>query len=162
MNTDGSASEQLGVASGGGIVRDERGNWVIGFARNIGRASSFTAELWPLRDGFSICLARNFLTLEVEMDAKILVDMLTDTNNVNIAICPLVDDCRHLASQFLQVRFKRCYREANRCADSLARVGSQQSPDFLLFYSPSVGVELVFDSDFHGLYYNRRCPDVTP
>ena len=101
MNTDGSASEQLGVAGGGGIVRDEKGNWVIGFARNIGRASSFTAELWPLRDGFSICLARNFLTLEVEMDAKILVDMLTDTNNVNIAICPLVDDCRHLASQFL-------------------------------------------------------------
>ena len=60
------------------------------------------------------------------------------------------------------MRFKRCYREANRCVDSLARVGSQQRSDFLLFYSPSVGVELVFDSDFHGLYYNRRCPDVTP
>ena len=96
------------------------------------------------------------------MDAKILVDMLTDTNNVNIAICPLVDDCRHLASQFLQVRFKHCYCEANRCADSLARVGSQQSPDFLLFYSPLVGVELVFNLDFNGLYYNRHCPDVTP
>ena len=125
MNTHGSTSEQLGVAGGGGIMRDERGNWVIGFARNIRRASSFTAELWALRDGFSICLARNFLMLEVEMNAKILVDMLIDTNNVNIAICPLVDDCRHLASQFLQVRFKHCYREANRCADSLARVGSQ-------------------------------------
>ena len=60
------------------------------------------------------------------------------------------------------MRFKHCYREANRCADNLARVGSQQSPDFLLFYSPHVGVELVFNSDFNGLYYNRRCPYVTP
>lgn len=55
-------------------MKDERGNWVIGFARNIGRASSFTAELWTLHDGLSICLARNFVMLEVEMDAKTIVD----------------------------------------------------------------------------------------
>ncbi|KAK9998044.1 hypothetical protein SO802_017647 [Lithocarpus litseifolius] len=162
LNTDGLALEQLGVAGGGGVLRDERGDWVIGFARNIGRASSFTAELWALRDGLSICLVENFLKVEVEMDAKILVNMLTDSSNVNVAICPLVDDCRHLASQLLQVRFKHCYREANRCADSLAWVGSQQSPDFLLFNSPPVGVELVFNLDFNGWYYNRCCPDVSP
>ena len=101
LNTDGSASETLGVAGGGGVVRDERGNWVIGSARNTGRASSFTAELWALRDGLSICFARNFLMVEVEMDAKAIVDMLTSSSNANLANSPLVYDCRQLASQLL-------------------------------------------------------------
>lgn len=34
----------------GGVVRDEHGGWVAGFARHIGSTSSFVTELWGLRD----------------------------------------------------------------------------------------------------------------
>lgn len=50
LNMDGSSIGNLGMAGGGGVIRDEEGNWVIGYARKIGSANSFQAELWALRD----------------------------------------------------------------------------------------------------------------
>ena len=51
LNTNGSVGSNSGLAGGGGLVRDENGNWVKGFARRIGNTSSYFAELWALRDG---------------------------------------------------------------------------------------------------------------
>ena len=51
LNIDGSTGSNSGPAGGGGLVRDENGNWVKGFARRIGNTSSYLAELWALRDG---------------------------------------------------------------------------------------------------------------
>ena len=51
LNTDGSAGSNSGPAGGGGLLRDENGNWVKGFARKIGNTSSYLAELWALQDG---------------------------------------------------------------------------------------------------------------
>ena len=45
LNTDGASMGNTGLASGGSLLRDENGSWVGGFARKIGVASSFTAEL---------------------------------------------------------------------------------------------------------------------
>ena len=36
LNTNEASLDNSGVAGCGGIVRDERGNWVAGFARRIG------------------------------------------------------------------------------------------------------------------------------
>ncbi|KAK9985577.1 hypothetical protein SO802_030528 [Lithocarpus litseifolius] len=41
LNTDGSAASNIGTAGGGGLIRDENGDWVTGFAR---MATSFLAE----------------------------------------------------------------------------------------------------------------------
>ena len=70
LNTDGSSLGNLGLAGGGGIIRDEEGNWIVGFARNIGITNNFQAELWGLRDGLTLCVERNFSAVEVELDAR--------------------------------------------------------------------------------------------
>ena len=70
LNTDGSSLGNLGLAGGGGVIRDEEGNWIVGFARNIGITTSFQAELWGLRDGLTLCVERNFSAVEVELDAR--------------------------------------------------------------------------------------------
>ncbi|XP_075634762.1 uncharacterized protein LOC142607222 [Castanea sativa] len=49
---------------------------------------------------------------------------------------------RQPAKRIPQVRFKHCYREANRCDDKLARMGGQQSIDFTVYDCPLV--EIVF------------------
>ena len=36
LNMDGSFVGNLGLVGGGGVIRDETGNWVVGFSRNIG------------------------------------------------------------------------------------------------------------------------------
>ena len=62
--------DSLRLVGGGGVVRDDQGNWVIGFARKIGLVNSFLAELWSLRDGLFLCVQAQIQALIVEMDAK--------------------------------------------------------------------------------------------
>ena len=87
-----------GLAGGGGVIRDEIGNWVVGFSRRIGVTSSFEAELWALRDGLIIYVDKKFQAIEVEIDAKAIIDILQKANQANPIISPLLDDCKQLAS----------------------------------------------------------------
>ena len=48
LNTDGASMGNPGLAGGGGLLRDEDGSWIGGFARKIGISSSFTTELWAI------------------------------------------------------------------------------------------------------------------
>ena len=106
LNTDGSSLGNPGSAGGGGVLRDEMGSWVLGFSRNIGVTSSFEAELWVLRDGLSICVEKNYSALEVELDAKAIIDILLTPSQANSYVSPLLEDCRHLASQIPRIQFK--------------------------------------------------------
>ena len=76
LNTDGAAEGNPGLASCGGLLRDDHGNWIVGFARRIGTSTSFVAELWGLRDGLSLCNNLNIPSLIVELNAKAIVDIL--------------------------------------------------------------------------------------
>ena len=108
----------------GGIIGDERGQWIMGFSKRIGVANSFIAELWGLRDGLHLCCCRDFDSLEVEIDAKAILDALLNPEYVNNIVSPLLDDCRMLTTRFHRIYFKHCYREANQYADKLAGLGA--------------------------------------
>ncbi|KAK9994127.1 hypothetical protein SO802_023830 [Lithocarpus litseifolius] len=158
LNTDGSSVDTLGLAGGGGVVRDEQGNWVFGYARKIGSVNSLLAELWTLRDGLFLYLQAQVHALIVEMDAKALVDAFSNQTNSNVIISALMDDCRQLATQISQVRFRHVYREVNRCADHLAKLGCSMDVDFAVFSSPPVDIISFVEADWRGLYVNRLCP----
>ena len=49
LNTDGASGSVVDRSGCGGIIRDENGQWITRFARRIGAANSFIAELWGLR-----------------------------------------------------------------------------------------------------------------
>ena len=67
--------------------------------------------------------------------------------------------CQKFDFPAAQVRIGHCYREANYCADFLARAGAMQASDFILYQDPPVGlIELLrFDKD--GMFCNRVIPD---
>ena len=93
LNMDGFVGSS-GIAGGGGLMWDDNGTWVFGFARKIEKASSFTTELWALRDGLRLCLSQNFLVVEVELEAKSIVELLTKQHHPNLSNSTLVDDCK--------------------------------------------------------------------
>ena len=112
--------------SGGGLIRDELGNWVVGFTRKLGRMNSFTAEVWALRDGLLLCHQMNIPAIIVELDAKALVDAISNPRYSNTVISPIFYDCKCLLSQIPQVRIKHIFREANKCANRLANFAHSQ------------------------------------
>lgn len=99
LNTDGSSIGNPGIVGGGALIRDELGQWITGFSRRIGTASSFLAGLWALHDGLKICTARNFEAVVVELDARAVIDIVSNLNSSNLDVCSLVDDCRLLIVQ---------------------------------------------------------------
>lgn len=131
----------------------------MGFARNIGISSSFIAKLWALRDGLLICVHRNFYVVEVEVDARAVIDVLFASKCTNSLVAPLVDDCKQLATQIHQMCFKHCFWEANRSADKLARMGAAQDSQFKLFLCPPVDLVTIFNFDLNGLFLTKICTD---
>lgn len=72
LNTDGSLNNATGNASAGGLIRDWEGNWVRGFTVNIGKTSSFAAELW----GLILCKDLGLRNIHIEMDSNSIMQML--------------------------------------------------------------------------------------
>ena len=145
------------MVSCGGVVRDEEGNWRAGFTRRIGATISFEEELLGLRDGLILCSNLNISSLVVELDAKAIVDVLLNVDYVNNVISPILDDCKLLVTRFSRLQVKQCYREANQCADYLARMGISNNLDLIYFESPPVDIVSVFENIFNGMYFNRLC-----
>lgn len=84
LNTDGSSLGNLGRASGSGLIRDANGGWIKGFTCNIGVFSSVDAERWALKDGLSLCLSVNISAVEIEIDAKVVFEWITNGNRTNL------------------------------------------------------------------------------
>ncbi|KAK9998840.1 hypothetical protein SO802_018443 [Lithocarpus litseifolius] len=133
--------------------------YCVGFARKIGVASSFTAELWALRDGLLLCRQRNAQAVAVEVDARAIVDAFNHHTNSNTIVSTIMDDCRLLVNQIPQVSFRHIYREANRSVDWLANFGLKLDFEFESFPGPPVDLIAVWKADSHGLYCNRQCTE---
>ena len=158
LNTDGSSLGNPSIAGGGGLIRDDNGRWIVGFSCKIGVTTCFLAEMWALRDGLSLCVSRNYQAVEVEIDAKAIVDALNNPNYSNLFVSSIMDDCRTLLSQISWTCFRHCYSKMNRCADALARQGGCQAADFVIFESPPVDISSSVDFDLSGMYLSRLCP----
>ena len=156
---DGACKGHHGLAGCGGLVRSVDGQWVVGFSKRIGATSSFAVEWWGLREGLQLCCNLNISCLEIEMDAKAIVNVVRNPDYVNNIISPILDDCRQLLSRFHQVRFNHCFHKANQCADGLAKKSFRMSTDFLIFDSPPMDILDVFEGDLNGLYSIRICLD---
>nr|POE62303.1 putative ribonuclease h protein [Quercus suber] len=147
-----------GMASGGGILCSESGTWIKAFTRKIGIATSFVAELWALRDGLNMCLNMQISALEIDLDAKVVADLMGNVETLKNDNASIVADNILLISQFPQVKVSHCYRKANRCADALARLGCSQVLDFMYLNSPPPCILNAFLSDLYGLSQMRLYP----
>ena len=158
LNTDGASKGNPGLAGCGGVVRNEDGRWITGFARRIGVTTSFVAELWGLREGLLLCSNLNVQFLVIELDAKAVVDVFLNPNYQNNAVSPILEDCRQLLLRFQQIQIKHCFRQANRCADLLARMSLDQVTDFVSFNCPPVDIRGIVEEDIVGRFVSRLCP----
>ena len=71
-----------------------------------------------------------------------------------------MDDCKQLMTRFQQVQVKHCYRQANRCANLMARLRVDQELDYILFTSPLVHLAKAMEDDCNGVCFNRLCTEL--
>ena len=136
LNTDGAVDISSGKAGCGGLLRDSVGQLIVGFAKTISASSSIAAELWALREGLRLCVERDCHAVEIELDATATISLVSSNVNTNGDLSGLVDDCRVLLLCLPQAKLSHCFREANFCADALAKLGSASAMMSFVFYSP--------------------------
>ena len=155
LNSNGSVSGNSKKAGGGVVIRGSNGEWVAGCLRKLGNTSCIMAELWALRDGLLLAKQLSLNNICVDMDVDYLVYLLNNTFVVNLSLEPLLSDCRNLMKTFLNYTVAHVYREANRCADRLARLGADLHSNHLILYNPPPVVEDLLASDKAGHFCNR-------
>ena len=74
--------------------------------------------------------------------------------NVLIRYSSLLNDCKSLIARLVHVWVRHCFREANQCADFLAKRACFMLENFAVFdFPPSTDMYILLDSDKNGLYY---------
>ena len=140
LNTDGASLGNPGKARGGGIIRDSEGRWVKGFARSIGFTTSIIAELQVLRDGLLLANQIGVQKLWIELDAKVVVELVQSNSTSNAFYSPLLADCRSLLGRFQHCKVQHVIREVNRVADTLAKLGYHIQENFVIMDNSSSNV----------------------
>ena len=155
LNTDGVVFGNPKKAGGGGVLGDSNEDWVARFMRKLGSMSSTMVELWALKDGLSLARQLDILNINIELDADVLVHLLTNPSSLNLMLEPLLNDWRNLIKAFPNYIMTHIFREANKCADKLANMGATLSSDFLLLYEPPPVMANMLAFDKAELFCNR-------
>ncbi|KAL0004564.1 hypothetical protein SO802_012125 [Lithocarpus litseifolius] len=113
-----------------------------------------------MRDGLMLCLRLGINAVEVEVDASSVVSLLANATETNSEFASLVDDCRNMLKRIPQVRLKHCYREGNKCADRLARLGTDMEESYVIFDAPPTVVVPLLFLDKLGTTQERCCNEV--
>ena len=90
-----------------------------GVCRSIGSTTSIIAEFWALRDGLQLAIQLGVQYLEVELDAKVVLHVISSGKSPTAAYSSLLFDCRLLLEKIPHYTVKHVFREANRSVDAL-------------------------------------------
>ncbi|KAK5784281.1 hypothetical protein PVK06_038804 [Gossypium arboreum] len=100
INTDRARADSGMMASAGGVIRDDKGQWILGFSQNIGVGTVLQSELLAIFDGFSIAWSWGYREVILERDCKETVDLI----NAGVYFLPslaLVKDIQNMSSLHL-------------------------------------------------------------
>ena len=93
----------------------------------------------------------------IEMDAELIVQLVSRPSMVNLMLESLLSECRNLFQTFPSSLMAHVFREENGCADRLARMGVELVvTNFLFLFEPSDVVGEILASDKAGIIFCNR------
>ncbi|XP_047253752.1 uncharacterized protein LOC124887876 [Capsicum annuum] len=149
LNTDESCAANPGKEGIGGVIRNSKGDWVMGFNKSFTHATNNLMELMALREGLTLDLYHKIKPLTVEVDSMEILNMFHRGNPLYDSI---VNACRFLLESLKNSPVQYIYREQNRVADMLAKQGSEKDlfDRLRVYVTPPANVGVVFWEDLEG------------
>ncbi|XP_075099407.1 uncharacterized protein LOC142176193 [Nicotiana tabacum] len=121
LNFDGAFNKSCLHGGVSGIIRNNKGEWILGYYEKYQTTSPIQAELLALRHALQIISKKNIFPCEVETDARNVIRFLDeDYPTYN----DLIHECRWLMEKALQqgeIIMKHNFREGNMVARQLAK-----------------------------------------
>ncbi|KAL7265055.1 hypothetical protein ACSBR1_002914 [Camellia fascicularis] len=154
MNTDGSTKGDPGEGGFGGLIRDERGIWLIGYYGKLDVCTSLEVELWAIYRGLTIAFEKGYKDLTIETDSLSAIELLKEGSVVSSSIRSLVEDSKFLM-QRCGYTIQHVLREGNNSADSLAKLGATQAEPLVVMDEAPVEIRGLVIADMVGRGYLR-------
>lgn len=130
INFDGPSKSNPDQGRCGGIIRDEAGNWLVGFAANLGTCTAYAAELWGILYGMEVVWRHGFRRIIVEADSLSIISSLRD-GTVGSKRTKFFRRTFDWKNRDWDVKFSHTFREGNICANWLANWSLSQDIGFL-------------------------------
>ncbi|KAA3474835.1 GTP cyclohydrolase 1-like [Gossypium australe] len=146
LSSDRAVVRISGNASARGVVRDQNGNWILGFTHFLGRCSSLEVELWGVLDGVLILLNKGYKKVKIQTDNLEVVRVLSMEDIVDSGTTILRRIKRLLHSEG-QWEIKHVPRERNIIADQMAKIGLSWQTSLRIFEVPPNAVAMALQQD---------------
>lgn len=157
LNFDGSSKGKALNASIGGLFRNHKAEFILGYAEPIGRANSTIAEVAALHRGLELVLENGWSDVWLEGDAKTLIDIIAKKKSVKSAeVRRHVRDINSIILKLDNCKVTHVYREGNRTADKLAQIGHHLDKPTIWRHTPPDEVLPIMHEDAEGKIVLRR------
>lgn len=125
LNVDGSFNIATNLMCTGGLLRDAQGEWKSGFSSVEGPGDPLLAELIAVRNGLHYAWEEGVRLLQCESDSLDVVQLLTEGKDHSFHVhAGVIEDILQLTKRDWSIQISHVLREANMCADHLARTAA--------------------------------------
>lgn len=142
-------------AAGGGLLRNEFGEWIKGFTYNIGICITEEAELWDVWKGLQITWQLGHKKVMVGVDSEIVVKWLHSVGTPSSSSFNLVYKCQNLLAKDWKVKVHHIYKEQNRAADFLASAALEHDRGWSIIEDPPTRLQQIMEEDKLGMSFYR-------
>ena len=157
LNFDGSSKGIAGKASIGGVFRNHKAEFLLGYAESIGKANSTIAEVSALHRGLELVRENGWNDVWLEGDAKTLIDVIVKGRQVRCAeVQRHVSDINLIILELDNCIVSHVYREGNRAADKFAQIGHHMENPRVWRHNPPDDVLDIVHEDAQGKIVLRR------
>ncbi|CAN1120779.1 Putative ribonuclease H protein At1g65750 [Linum perenne] len=156
LNTDGSLRPSSCSAAAGGLIREDQGRFVVGFASKLGSCSVVRAEIKGIIEGMCLAWERGIRKLRIQSDSASAIRLLTEASWQKHQHWGLVCQFQELKSRSWELTIEHIYREANSAADFIANSGHDLELGTLVFCSPCIEFLNWIRYDLVGVSLPRR------
>jgi ribonuclease HI len=150
LNTDG-AYKHNQSAGCGGVIRGCEGEWLGGFAKGVGLCCAFVAELWGVLEGLKLVRRLGFRKVELHIDSIAVVQVVKARSLKSALGVALVKQIWKLLDLEWCVEIAHSYREANKCADAMASLGSTLKHELIVFDDCPSQLRDIYQADRMGV-----------
>ena len=151
INVDGSTRGTPGVSAIGGLGRSSSRDWLFGFAGRIDRGFAISAEIRVITYGLTSAWNKGFRNVLVESDSSQAIQFICRDMIPPSDLIPAIQECNDLINRNWTFEINYVVREANSCADILARIGHQFTMDIQDFDIPPPCLTVTLARDRLGL-----------
>ncbi|KAK9044065.1 hypothetical protein V6N11_072385 [Hibiscus sabdariffa] len=154
LNVDGAVALPSSMGTAGGLIRNNAGDWIVGFNKFVGISSPLQAELWSAYEGLRLAWSYDFERVQLQSDCAEAVALLSspllELHDLSLARAIACLLQRSWVVDFVQIR-----REANFVADSLAKLTTNSDGSMRIFCDPPPLCISALDRDLYDPSYVR-------